>query len=168
MKNESVAQEAAHFRSVQVNKYGFFYALNVPVANNTTLPAILTIEEDADFMVEKITGSAYGPTDVNGIRQTASATVFPLAGTTVGYADRGLTVKVTDTGAGRVLTNGFVPVETILTPGYGVAMFTPFLYKNFIRKNSKLQFDLRNRDTTAGGLYHFISIVLHGHKYAGV
>lgn len=163
-----VQQEAAHFRAVQVNKYGFFYALNIPVANNTTLPAILTIDEDADFMCEKITGSAYGPTDVNGVRQTASATIFPLAGTTLGYADRGLTVKVTDTGAGRVLTNGFVPLETILTPGYGVAMFTPFLFKYFVRRNSKLQFDLRNRDTTAGGLYHFVSIVLQGNKFAGV
>src|SRR5436309_1862638 len=100
----TVQQEAAHFREVQVNKYGFLYALNVPVANGTTLPAVLTIEEDADFLVEKFTGSAYGPTDVNGIRQTASATDFPLAGTTVGFADRGLTVRVTDSGSGRVLT----------------------------------------------------------------
>lgn len=164
----TVQQEAAHFREVQLNKYGFIYALNVPVANNTTLPAILTIEEDADFLCEKITGSAYGPTDVNGIRQNAGATDFDLAGTTAGYADRGLTMRITDSGTGRVLTNGFVPVETVLTPGYGIALFTPFLYKYWVKRNSKLQFDLRNRDTTAGGLFHFISIVLHGYKYTGI
>lgn len=164
---DTVQQEAAHFRRVQLNKYGFLYALNVPVANDSTLPAILTIEEDCDFLIEKVTGSAYGPTDVNGIRQLAANTDFDLAGTTAGYADRGLTVRVTDAGAGRVLTSGYVPVETILTPGYGVSMFTPFNFKYWTRRNSKLQLDFRNRDTTAGGYYHFVSIVLHGYKYVG-
>lgn len=164
---DTVQQEAAYFRKVQLNKYGFIYALNVPVANGTTLPAILTIEEDSDFLVEKFTGSAYGPTDVNGIRQTAAATDFPLAGTTVGWADRGVSVKITDSGAGRVLTNGLVPLETLLTPGYGVALFTPFNFKYYIRRNSKIQFDLRNRDSQ-GSNFHFVSIVLHGYKYTGV
>ena len=164
---DTVQNEAAYFRRVQVNKYGFLYALNVPVANNGTLAAVLTIEEDADFLVEKFTGSAYGPTDVNGIRQLASATDFDLAGTAAGYADRGLTVKMTDSGSGRVLSNGYVPVETILTPGYGISLFTPFNFKYWIRKSSKILFDFRNRDTTAGGLYHFCSLVLHGYKYVG-
>lgn len=162
---EPTALEAENFRRVQLTKYAFIYVLNVPVANNTSLPASLTIEEDADFLVHSITGSAYGPTDVNGARQTSVATIFPLAGTTVGYADRGVMARITDAGAGRILTNSFVPIETILTPGYGISMDQPFPYKYLIKRNSKIQFDLRNRDTTAGGYYHFVSIALHGTKY---
>ncbi len=161
---EPTALEAQNFRRIQQTKYAFIYALNVPVANNTTLPAILTIEEDADFLVHSITGSAYGPTDVNGARQTGTATIFPLAGTTVGFADRGVMARVSDTGAGRLLTSGFVPLETILSPGYGLSLYTPYPFKYLIKRNSKIQFDLRNRDTTAA-VYHFVSICLHGTKY---
>lgn len=161
---EPTQLEIENFRRIQMTKYAFIYALNVPVANNTTLPALLTIEEDADFLVHAITGSAYGPTDVNGARQTAVATIFPLAGTTTGFADRGVTTRVSDTGAGRLLTGGFVPLETLLSPGYGLSLFTPFPYKYLIKRNSKIQFDLRNRDTTAN-YYHWVSICLHGTKY---
>lgn len=157
--------EAQNFRRIQVTKWAFIYALNVPVQNNTTLPAILTVEEDADFLCERITGSAYGPTDVNGARSTASATIFPLAGTTVGYADRGVMTQIKDTGAGRLLSNGFVPLETILSPGYGLSLSSPYPFKYMFKRNSKIQFDLRNRDTTAN-LYHFVSICFHGTKYS--
>lgn len=158
--------EAQNFRKVQLTKYAFIYALNVPVANNTTLPAMLTIEEDADFLVQSITGSCYGPTDVNGARQSGVASIFPLAGTTLGYADRGVMAKLTDTGAGRTLTSGFVPLETILSPGYSMSpsLQTPYPFKYSIKRNSKIQFDLRNRDTTAN-YFHFVSICLHGFKF---
>ncbi len=163
---DPVTLEAANFRKVQLTKYSFLYALNVPVANNTTLPALLTIEEDADFLVESFTGSCYGPTDVNGARQSGVATIFPLAGTTTGYADRGVMANVTDTGSGRKLTSGFVPLETILSPGYGASpsLQQPYPFKYMIKRSSKLQFDLRNRDTTAN-YYHFVSIVMKGVKY---
>jgi hypothetical protein len=161
---EPTQLEIENFRRVQISKYAFMYGINVPVANNTTLPALLTIEEDADFLVHSITGSAYGPTDVNGARQSSTATIFPLAGTAAGFADRGLMTKITDTGSGRVLTNGWVPLETILTPGYGLSLDTPYPFKYLIRRNSKIQFDLRNRDTTAA-VFHFCSIVLNGTKY---
>lgn len=164
---DSVAVEAANFRRIQLNKYSFFYVLNIPVANNNTIPAFLTIEEDADFQVCQITGSAYGPTDSNGVRQTASATDFPLAGTSTGYADRGLTLQLTDTGAGRVLTNGFVPVETFLSPGYGLQFFQPYPFKYWTKRNSSFRFDIRNRDSQAN-LWHYLSIVLQGYKYTGV
>ena len=164
---DPVQLEAAEFRRIQLTKYRFLYCLNVPVANNTTLPALLTIQEDADFKIEFITGNAYGPTDQAGIRQLAINTDFDLAGTTAGYADRGLVTRITDTGAGRELTSGFVPVEAFLSPGYGIALNEPLPFKYFVRRNSSFRFDIRNRDTTAGGYYHFLSIVLHGIKYAG-
>ncbi len=166
---EPTAIEAENFRKVQLTKYDFLYVLNVPVANNTTLPAFLTIEEDADFKVKSFTGSVLGPTDVNGARLASIATIFPLAGTTAGYADRGIMARITDAGAGRVLTSSFVPLETILSPGYGVPLQCPFPFNYMLKRNSKVQFDLRNRDTTVSGgatvYYHFVSICLFGTKY---
>lgn len=163
---ENVSQEAAHFRQVQLGKYDYTYVLNISVANNTTLPAILTIEQDADFFIERITGSCYGPTDANGVRQLLSNTDFDMAGTTAGYADRGLMLKLTDTGAGRELTNGFVPAELMLSPGYGIALHQPYPFRYFALRNTKFRFDIRNRDTVAE-LFHTISIAVNGYKYVG-
>jgi len=162
--NEQVVAEAVHFRQVQLSKYNFTYVLNIAVANNTTIPAFLTVEQDADFLIERVTGSALGPTDVNGVRQLASATDFDMAGTTAGYADRGLMIQITDTGAGRNLTNGFVPVELFLSPGYGVSLHQPYPFRYFALRNTKFRFDIRNRDT-AVNLFHFISIGLNGFKF---
>jgi hypothetical protein len=168
---DNVVQEAAHFRQVQLSKYDFTYVLNIAVANNTTLPATLTIEQDADFRIEQITGECYGPCDANGIRSINASTDFPLAGTAVpsgaglgAYADRGLMLKMTDTGAGRELTNGFVPAELILSPGYGIALHQPYPFRYFALRNTKFRFDIRNRDTQAS-LFHFISIAVNGYKY---
>jgi len=168
---EAVIQEAAHFRAIQLSKYQFAYVLNIAVANNTTLPAFLTIEQDADFKIERITGSCLGPTDVNGVRSVNASTIFPLAGTAVpsgaglgAYADRGLLARITDTGAGRELTSGFIPLETILTPGYGLQKSMDFPFNYYALRNTKFRFDIRNRDTTAE-LFHFCSIVLTGFKY---
>jgi len=163
---ENVVQEAAHFRQVQIGKYDYTYVLNISIANNTTLPAILTIEQDADFFVERLTGSAYGPTNVNGVRDLVGLTDFDMAGTTAGYADRGLMVKITDTGAGRELTNGFVPLELFLSPGYGIALHQPYPFRYFALRNTKFRFDFRNRDTAAN-LFHTVSIALNGYKFPG-
>jgi len=168
---EAVNQEAAHFRAIQLSKFQFAYVLNISVANNTTIPAYLTIQQDADFKIERITGSCYGPTDENGVRSTNASTIFPLAGTAVpsgaglgAYADRGLLTRITDTGAGRELTSGFIPLETILTPGYGLSKSADFPFTYYTLRNSSFRFDIRNRDTTAD-LFHFCSIVLSGYKY---
>ncbi len=163
--NQAVIEEAAQFKAVQVNKSWFAYNLLAIVANNTTLPAFLTIDQDADIMFHSMTGSAYGPTNSAGVRQVAGATDFPTAGTTTGFADRGVQVNWTDTGAGINLTNGFIPIETLFSPGYsaaGLTMPTPFKY--YAARNTKLKFDLRNRDTQAN-LFHVVSITLMGYKY---
>jgi hypothetical protein len=168
---EAVNNEAAHFRAIQLSKFQFAYVLNIAVANNSTLPAFLTIQQDADFKIERITGSCLGPTDANGIRSIDASTDFPLAGTAVpsgpglgAYADRGLLARITDTGAGRELTSGFIPLETILTPGYGLSKGPDFPFSYYALRNSNFRFDLRNRDTT-DDLFHFCSIVLTGYKY---
>lgn len=166
-----IAMEATQFRQKQLSRYAYLYTLNVVVANNTTFPAVLPIEQDADFLITSITGSAYGPCDINGVRSLNASTDFPLAGTASpsgatlpAVADRGLMIQITDTGAGRTLTNGFIPVECLLSPGYGVARSIPQPFEYFVLRNSKLAFDIRNRDTQSG-LYHSVSISIYGFKY---
>ncbi len=169
--SELIALQAQGFRTQQLSRWAYLYTLNVAVANNTTFPAILPIEQDAEFLIKSFTGSCYGPCDVNGVRSINASTDFPLAGTAVpsgatlpAVADRGLMLKITDTGAGRELTYGFVSAETILSPGYGVARTIPQPFEYYTLRNSKIQFDIRNRDTTAG-LYHFISLTFYGFKF---
>jgi hypothetical protein len=161
----TVLDQLAQERAVQKFKYSYTYTVNQAVPNGGTFPVTLNIQDDADFEVQKITLSAYGPTDVNGVRSIGAATDFPLAGTTVGFADRGLQVKITDDGSGRQLTNGFVGLELFGAPGYGVQMHMPFPYKTTFKARSQIIFEFNNRDTVAD-LYHFVSIALTGVKYA--
>jgi hypothetical protein len=172
-----VTLEAAQFRQQQLSRWCFVYSLNVAVRNGETFPAILPIEEDAEFLAISMTGSAYGPC-INelGVKALNAETDFPLAGTASpsganlpAIADRGLSIRITDQGAGRVLTNGFIPVETILTPGYGVSRTVPQPLRYYLLRNSQLQFDIRNRDTATGPegapLYHLLSISIYGFKF---
>lgn len=169
--NNIVALEARQFSEMQLSKWAFLYVLNVAVDNNTTFPAELRITSDADFHVQSMTGSCYGPCNSNGVRSIDASTDFPLAGTLVpsgaglgAYADRGLMLKISDSGSNRELTSGFVPAETLLSPGYGISKTVEHPFKYWIRKSSTFRFDIRNRDTTAE-LFHFISITLYGFKY---
>lgn len=161
---KSIQQEQMHKRLNQKYKYNYTYQVEAIVANGTTAPTFLTITQDADFMIEKITGSAFGPVDSAGVPQIAGATDFDMPGTTAGFAGRGLSMQITDTGAARDLTNGFIPVETMLTPGYGIQLYLPYTIRYFARRNSRLRFDFRNQDT-AVGLFHSITIALNGFKY---
>jgi hypothetical protein len=160
---KQVAHEQVHNRNVQKYKFNYTYAITALVAASGTTPFTLAIEQDADFLIEKFTGAAYGPVDANGI-PTAANTDFPQPGIAAGagHAGRGLTMRVTDTGAGRDLTNGYVPVETLLTPGYGIQMYLPYPIKYFARRNSKIRFDFRNRDTQAR---HQVDMSINGYKY---
>ena len=162
---ETLVQEAAYRRSVQLYKYNYTYTVTGIIPANTTNPIILTIEQDADFFIEKITGTAYGPVAlVTGI-PGGGATDFDMPGTAAGFAARGLQVQITDTGAGRELTNGFVPLEVILTPGYDLGFFQPYRVNYMAKRNSKLRFDFRNRDTQTNA-NHQVDIALNGYKYA--
>jgi hypothetical protein len=162
---KTMVEEAAYRRLVQKYKYNYTYTLSGIIPANTTSPLILTIEQDADFFIEKITGSAYGPVAlVTGIPNGA-ATDFDMPGTTAGFAGRGLQVQITDTGAGRELTNGFVPVEDIFTPGYDKGFFQPYRVNYMARRNSKIRFDFRNRDTQTNANQQ-VDIALNGYKYS--
>jgi len=162
---QSMVQEAAYRRAVQKYKYNYSYTVTGIIPVNTTVPVILAIEQDADFYLEKITGSVYGPCAlVTGI-PGGGATDYDMPGTAAGFAGRGLSFQITDTGSGRELTNGFVPAETILTPGYALGFFQPYRLKYMIKRNSRIRFDFRNRDTQANANQQ-VDITLNGYKYA--
>jgi len=161
---QSIVQEAAYRRAVQLYKYFYTYTVTAIVPPNATVPVILSIEQDADFFIEKITGACYGPCTAAGIVTPAVATDFDMPGTAIGFAGRGISIQLTDTGAGRELTNGFIPAELFLTPGYMNGFFQPYRVQWFVRRNSKLRFDIRNRDTQAGANQQ-VDIALSGYKY---
>ena len=162
---QSVEQEAKHWRETQEVKYNYTYAVSEVIDEASTEPMYLTIEDDADFLVERVTGSCYGPTDADGI-PTVALTDFPMPGIAVGagFAGRGLSIRIEDVGAGRMLTNGFVPVELLLTPGYDISFHLPYPIKYFLKKRSSIQIDVRNRDTQVDAR-HQIDIAFNGFKY---
>lgn len=161
----NIVAETKSFRETQKYKYTFVYPLSVAVPNNSNKTGLVTIEQDADFHVLIMTGHVIAPSDVNGVRQLDGETDFPLVGTTTGWAEHGLSVKITDTGAGRELTSGFVSLELLLTPGYREQFWNPYPVKYFARRNTKLKFEFMNRDTKPG-LYHFVTLALKGDKYS--
>ena len=168
---KAVEMEFQDKRDKQLVSYNYSYALNLAVPNNSQRVGSIVVDNDADFFIERITGSAYGPTDENGVRLLNEPTDFPLAGTTQGYADRGLFMEIRSKGAVLDLTDGFIALETVLTPGYDTEFHIPYPYKFYVRRNTTLNFTFSNRDTatpnTAPELYHFVNITLNGYKYTG-
>lgn len=169
----AIRLEAQDHRDKQAYRYNFTFPQVVAVPNNGQRNFQIVIDADADFYAERLTGSALGPTDENGNRLVIQPTNFPYLGTTVGFADRGLMVSIKDGGSRIELTDGFVPLELIFTPGYDVGTFhIPFPFKYYLRRNSKLVFTFLNRDTPVGiapiagaTLFHFVSAALNGSKY---
>lgn len=159
----SIAHQMVNARLTQKYKYNFSYVVSTTVNPAQTRPVFLTITQDADFLFEKMTGSAYGPVDSSGIPQQ-SATDFPMPGIAIGqgFAGRGLAMQLIDTGNTRNLTSGFIPVETVLSPGYGTQMYLPYPIKYFAKRNSRIQFDFRNQDTQAR---HQVTVVVNGYKF---
>lgn len=167
-----IQKEQQFLRDAQIVRYQFSYPVNVVVPNNKQRQGNITVDQDADFLVDTITGKCLGPTDVDGAQLPAEPTDYPAQGTLVGWAQSGLQVSIKDGGSGYELTEGFVNCETILTPGYGIEFNVPLKWSYYIRRNTKLVFTFTNRDeatpVTAPGLFHFVSLALHGKKYTGV
>jgi hypothetical protein len=153
----SIAQEVAHEREVSAMRWPYIYEVDGSIAGQATSPFVLTIEQGTDFKCEELTVSAFS---YNG----AVATSFPIAnsGAVAWWAGRGLSVKITDTRSGRELTSGYVPLELIGTPGYGMNFQRPYGFRYFFYRNSKLIFDVRNRDLATRT--HSFAFALKGWK----
>ena len=154
----AIEAEVMHERKTQAMKWWYTYVLTDSIAGQATLPFVLTIEQGTDFRCCYMTASAFSYS-----ASVASDFPWPNSAGLTHWAMRGLTMKITDTRAGRDLTSGQVPFELFATPGYGTAFVKPFPFHYWIMRNSKIRFDIRNNDIATRT--HSFNIALHGYKY---
>lgn len=186
---EDITQEALHFRRVQLNQYAHAYHTTVfcpagaaTTSRNIITRAILEAEEDADVHFTRLSGSCIGPVDSAGQLSAFDVPAFLPPGVTAGRAERGVSMALTnlstgvsltsryqDPQTGATLRNDFVPIELLLSPGYGFTFYKPYPFDYFLPRNQKLLFEFRNRDNNAagegGGAFgHRISVCLIGQR----
>jgi hypothetical protein len=178
------AQNIAHFKRVQLDKFTYAYSLRALVQNSAAASppitrALLSIESDAGFMVEEMSGSAKGPIDSVGARILAGLSSNMAPGCTAGYAERGLQIKVTDLSQNQEIMRGyilsgvmptpitdFIPIETLFTPGYGFSPFyRPVKFTRYWPANSQILFEIRNTDTAEPETnFHSLDLCLLGKR----
>ena len=153
----SIAQQVQHERDAQAMKYPYIYTLEDHITGQVTAPFTITIEQGTDFLCEKIAVSVFSYDAVN-------ASTFPIPNSqgVVAWAGRGLSMRITDTRAGRDFTSGFLPFELLGAPGYGLNFQNAQPFRMLFYRNSKIRFDIRNRDAAARD--HAFSIALIGQK----
>jgi hypothetical protein len=193
---EDITQEELHFRKVQLNQYSHAYHLTAlcpvesreaAVNRSVITRAILEAEEDADVHFTRMTGSVIAPVDSNG--QWVGTDIgldgaFLPAGVDSGRMTGGLSMSIANHSTGVTLTsryqdpqvgatllNDFIPVELMLTPGYGFTFYKPYPFDYFLPRNQKMLFLFRNRDRqgAAGEVqdsdyFHRITICLIGQR----
>lgn len=151
----AVDQQVQHDRDQQVVRWNYTYYIAGTVSAGATQPFNLTIEQGTDFKQNYLTGSAFAYNT-----ETGSSFPMPNASGLTSWAARGLSVMITDTRSGRTLTSGYIPFELIMTPGYGMNFQHPMPFRYFWYRNTKVQFDIRNRD----GIDQDFAIALNGFK----
>lgn len=171
----ALEQEVMHERKVQAMKWWYTYVLTDTIDGQASKPFSITIEQGTDFRCMFMTASMFSYDATAGHE---SSFPIPNSAGNAYWAGRGLTMRITDTRAGRDLTSGDVPMELFTTPGYGLSFVKPFPLHYFFLRNSKIRFDIRNldnadrKDVTIPGevpvVYtgaHQFNIALHGYKY---
>lgn len=154
---DATVKEVQHERELTAMKYNYTYTLSDSIDGQQTLPFFITIEQGTDFACKWILGSAFS-------YDTQNDTDFPIPNSlgATAWAGRGLSLSITDTRSGRNLTSGFVPLETVLTPGYGLNFQQPYPFRYHFYRNTKIRFDVRNRDNA--NRTHNFEIMLNGFK----
>jgi hypothetical protein len=153
----AIANEVTHAREVQAMRYTYIYGFADEIIGQQTLPFILTIEQGTDFHCLWLTASCFSYDD-----QADSDFPIPNSLGVTAWAGRGLSVAITDSNSGRELTSGFLPMELIATPGYGLNFQKPYPFKYHFYRNNKIRFDVRNRDNA--NRTHQFAFALLGYK----
>lgn len=153
----SIAQQAEDSRERQAMEYNYTYLVTGTVTGQDTQRFQILIEQGTDFKSDIIMGSAYS-------YDSGNATDFPVPNSVgaTAWAGRGLSVQIVDSRAGRELTSGFIPFETLFTPGYGMNFQHPFPFRYYWMRNSIIRFDIRNADNSSRS--HSFAIILNGKK----
>lgn len=155
----SVTQQVLQERELQAQRWNYTYTLSDSIAGQVTAPYNITVEQGTDFKCLWLTASAFSYDSEN-----ASSFPVPNSLGATAWAGRGLSVQITDTSSGRELTSGFVAFELLGTPGYGLNFQNPFPLKYFFYRNTKIRFDVRNRDNS--DRTHYFEVALNGYKVA--
>jgi hypothetical protein len=163
----SLAAELTHLREVQAMKQFYIYTLSGQLDGQTSDVFTINIEQGSDFYINFITGSAFSYDATVGHESS-----FPIPNSlgVSAWAGRGLSVKITDSMAGRELVSGWLPFELFATPGYGLNFQTVFPMRYLAYRNNKIRFDVRNRDNanrkedTGYTGAHSFEIALCGYK----
>lgn len=101
-QNEA-AQEPSQGNTKQVIKDFYIYRTEYDsLSAGTSQSANFTVEADSDFMMHKLAAFA----DISGAAQTSDTQVLPL-----------VTALITDTGSGRQLSSGAIPVANYFGTG---------------------------------------------------
>lgn len=152
-----VADTARHEAMQQRIRYKYVYSLSDSIVGGQSTQFQIQIEQGTDFRSLFMTGSAFS-------YDAGNATDFPIpnaAGSTA-WAGRGLSVRIVDTRTSRTLTSGYVPWETLFTPGYGLNYQKPLDWRYYFLRNTILRFDIENSDNA--NRTHNFSISLIGYK----
>jgi hypothetical protein len=153
----ALGNQLLHDREMQAMRWQYVYQVSGTVVGQQTAVNTLTTEAGTSFMCRWITMSAFSYDSGND-----SSFPVPNSAGSAAWAGRGLSVQITDSKSGRELTSGFVAMELIGTPGYGMNFQHPFPFRYLFYPNSKLRFDIRNRD--AATRTHYYDIALTGFK----
>lgn len=186
---DDTAVEELYFREAEPYRNQKAFTLKAVIPNGGALvSAWLQIDTSGDFLCESLTGSAQGPVNSAGLWQKNSATDFPMAGTTTGWADRGVLLSIVDVGRQGIQYTAVqgnlnivaagtsyydrIPFGALAAPGYASAgesfalgsLYRPQPFKVLFPKGALIRFDFRNLDAQAG-LYHRVDLVLKGKRY---
>lgn len=155
----AIENEIDHERKKQARRWNYTYSTSGDIAGGVTQQFTIQIEQGTDFKSIYLTGSVFSYDSEN-------ATDFPIPNSlgATAWAGRGLSMSITDAGAGRELTSGYVPIELLLTPGYGNNFQQPYPFRYYWRQNSQIRFDIRNRDSA--DRTHSFALALNGYKIA--
>lgn len=139
----SIGAEMYQKREAQALRWMRIYPVSGEIDAAQTKTEIITIDQESDFDCMAFIASAYSySADAN------YPTSFPVPNDSNNsyWAMRGLTIELTDTSSGRLLTSGEVPFELIATPGYGQSFQNPFPFRYYFYSNSKLRIVIRSRE----------------------
>jgi hypothetical protein len=154
---QNIMNQAKYERERQKMQYPFIYSISGSLVGQASYVHTLNIEAGSDFRVMCATGRFYSYS-----AQNASTFPMPLSTNPAYWAARGLVVQVTDGGSGNDLTAGFLPVELLFSPGYGLNFMAPLNWRPYFKRNSTVRFTFQNRD--AATRTHSYDIALIGDK----
>ena len=148
----AVAQEMYQKREAQAVRWTRIYPISGEIDAAATKTEIITIDQENDFDCYAFLASAFSYNATGGQETDFPA---PNDSNNLYWAMRGLTLELTDTSSGRMLTSGEVPFELIATPGYGASFQNPFPFRYYFYRNSKLRVVIRSRETNASRIHKY-------------